>query len=132
MKSLTIKRISNSSYGTFGVLLDNFIPFAVTLEPEWLGNIRDVSCIPSGQYTCRRLHSGRFGDTFQVLDVPDRTGILFHRGTVEGDTAGCILVAEEYGVLGDDVAVLSSGRGFGEFMRKLDGIDEFILTIVWV
>ena len=132
MKSLTLKRIANSEYGTQGVLIDNLIPFAVTLEPEWLGNAKDISCIPAGQYTCRRLVSARYGETFRVVDVSHRTGILFHRGNVEGDTAGCILVAEEYGVLGDDVAVLSSGRGFGEFMRKLDGIDEFILTIVWV
>jgi len=132
MKTLTLKRISTNQEATFGVLIDDTEPFAVTLERPWAENRIHVSCIPSGIYTCARASSPRFGDTFEVLGVPERSEILFHKGNTPGDTAGCILVAERFERLRGEPAVLSSAGGYGEFMERMEGAEGFKLTIIWV
>ena len=62
-------------------------------ERPWRGNKKEISCIPSGTYTCKRYVSKRFGETFEVTEVPNRTYILFHVGNFpEKDSHGCLLV----------------------------------------
>lgn len=130
MHCVTIKRVSETEDGTFGVIFDGTVPFALTLEDEWNDNAVGVSCIPLGSYTCKRRRYNKGGyDTFEVTDVADRTHILFHRGNTEDDTEGCILIAEEFGELNKKTAIKSSGKGFAEFMGRLHGADEFILHI---
>ena len=126
---LKLKRVSDNEDATFGVLINGDTPFAVTLEPSWEDNRKGISCIPSGPYSCKRVKSPRFGDTFEILDVEGRTHILFHKGNSERNTQGCVLIAEEFGRLNGKAAVLASGRGFTEFMSILQGIDEFDLII---
>lgn len=128
-RKMTLKRITDIVAGTFGVLLDGEVPFAVTLERRWLKNRTDLSCIPAGEYLCQHIDSPRFGDTFEVMHVKDRTDILFHKGNQAEDTRGCILVAEEFGELADRAAVLDSHKGFGEFLERLAGVNEFWLEI---
>lgn len=131
MKTLTLKRISSFADGTFGVLLDNHNPFAITLEPKWgMGNGEDI-CIMNGLYTCKRIISPKFGETFEVTKVKNRTHILFHKGNIDNDTKGCILIGEQFETLNNKTAILSSKKGFDEFMSKLKGIDEFKLDIIW-
>jgi len=135
MKGITLKRVTENQDGTFGVLIENLDAFALTLEPEWKDNKQNVSCIPAGTYECERFQSNDFGETFRLIGVPERYGILFHWGNVEENTEGCILVGEEYGKLYGKSAVLRSNysdRGFREFMRRLDGHDRFLLTVIWV
>ena len=130
MKILFLQRIAFTSDGTFGVLLDNDgIPFALTCEREWVNNQPDVSCIPAGSYACKRVNSPRFGNTFEVTDVPGRTSILFHSGNTKDDSKGCILVGEEFGTVNGKTAVLSSKRGFAEFLERLKDVDKFELWI---
>lgn len=130
---LILKRVSSDAQGTYGVLIDGTRPFAVTLERPWLNNERSVSCIPAGQYACRRVQSPKFGNTFEVTGVPDRSHILFHKGNQVEETQGCILVAEQFGKLGNgNVAVLQSGQGYAEFMLLLAGQAEFTINIVEV
>ena len=130
---LTLKRVSSDAQGTYGVLIDGTRPFAVTLERPWLNNERSVSCIPAGQYACRRVQSPKFGNTFEVTGVPGRTHILFHKGNQVEETQGCILVAEQFGKLGNgNMAVLQSGQGFTEFMLLLAVFDEFTIDILEV
>ena len=131
--TLTLKRVSSDTGGTYGVFINGTKPFAVTLERPWMNNERSISCIPSGQYICRRVKSPKFGDTFEIIGVPGRSHILFHKGNKVEDTEGCILVAEQFGQLGNDrVAILQSGAGYGELMILLAGLDEFTLTIIEV
>ena len=120
----------NESYGTFGVLRIQKQVFCVTLEPADRFNMPEVSCIPAQQYVCRRHVSNRFGETFMVTNVPGRTGILFHPGNEVEDTAGCILLAEHYGKLHGDRAILNSGKTFKRFMEVMKGFDKFHLTIL--
>ena len=72
---ITLKRIAHTDDGTFGVLLLEGSPFAVTLERPWLDNQRGKSCIPTGVYLAMRCRtsatyghqdSPKFGNTFVV------------------------------------------------------------------
>ena len=126
---MILRRIAFTEHGTFGVLIDNGIPFALTLERPWLDNAQNVSCIPAGAYACNRFHSESHPDTFQVMNVPDRTGILFHTGNLMQHSAGCILIGEVFDLYKGQPAVLSSSKGFKEFMQKLMDKQDFQLLI---
>jgi len=126
---MILKRVAFTEYGTFGVLLNNGIPFVLTLERPWLDNREDVSCIPEGVYTCTRYSSAKYPDTFQVLNVPDRTGILFHKGNLDDHSKGCILIGEMFDPYKDEPAILSSAKGFKEFMEILKDRQSFELQI---
>ena len=129
MKQFKLRRIGSNSFGTFGVLIDGDIPFCLTVERQWLNNQVGVSCIPDGIYICRRGQFPKHRDTFEVTNVPGRTSILFHKGNIDDDSHGCIVLGEQYGYLNRDVAVLASGPAFEEFLKRLEGINEFQLTI---
>jgi len=79
--NISIKRNYTGKLGTFGTIQEeNQPPFALTLEREWHLNERNISCIPAGNYQCKRVQSPKFGNTFEVKDVPHRSHILFHKG----------------------------------------------------
>ena len=144
-----ITRIStNSRNGTHGVFLQAvtsgtlearkyeekltaYIPFALTSEPPWRDNEPFVSCIPAGIYTCRRVNSPQFGNTFEVMDVPGREHILFHKGNFKHNTKGCFLVGEQFEPLGiHDCAVLASKKGYSEFHYRTRELESFTLEVV--
>jgi hypothetical protein len=131
---LELLRVAYREEGTFGVLLDRGRardlstagePFAVTLELPWRDNRPRESCIPTGEYVCRRVKSPRFGDTFEVAGVPGRSHILFHAGNWITDSLGCILTAEQFERLEGRMAVAHSGKGFAEFLARLAGESAF-------
>ena len=135
MKHIILKRVHTGNFGTFGVLMEHdHPPFALTLEPAWKNNATNISCIPANDYSCFPVDSPRFGKTWEVVDVPDRTHILFHKGNIAGpkdsDTLGCILVAERFDLLGSIPAVLSSKDGFREFKELLQDQNIFKLSIM--
>lgn len=130
MKNFYLIRVSYIEDGTFGVLLDREIPFCLTIEREWLDNERGKSCVPVGDYVCRRVTSPKFGETFEVTDVRGRSNILFHKGNVKDDSHGCIILGEQYESLGGKLAVLASGKAMTEFMDRTSDGDEFNLTIM--
>lgn len=130
MMFLRLVRISESGEGTFGALKLNERPFCVTLEPPDRLNEVQVSQIPAGQYICKRVKSPKFGDTWEVTNVPHRSNVLIHAGNVVEHTAGCIIVGSSYGKLKGDWAVLNSGNTFKDFMTETAGADELHLTIV--
>lgn len=63
-----------------------------TLELPWKDNERKVSCIPEGEYKVVPRWSAKFKEHFHILDVPNRTWILFHAGNYRTQIEGCILV----------------------------------------
>lgn len=118
----------NHQYGTFGILLIQREAFCVTLEPPWYWNMQNISCIPAGQYLCSRYHSDRY-DTYEIRHVPNRDKVLFHPGNIVKNTEGCILVAQYFGKLRGDRAVLNSGATFKAMMDIIKPRDTFLLTI---
>ena len=136
MKRFVIKRVSTDGvFGTFGVLIEGNIPFALTLELPWKNNERKVSCIPATQegtlYTCMRVNSPKFGNVFQIMNVPGRDHILLHPGNTYKDIEGCIIVAEQFEYLGGIPAVVSSKKGFSELMGRVESASVFELVIMW-
>ena len=129
LMSMTIKRVCFTPAATFGVIINDGEPFAVTLELPYRNNIPEESCIEKGIYLCKRVESPRFGETFEVKGVSGRSYILFHKGNVPADTRGCILIGEQFEQLKDQLAVLQSQKGFTEFMSRLEGKDNFMLEI---
>jgi hypothetical protein len=129
METLELIRVGSSGRGTFGVLRRGQVPFVLTLERPWVDNKQNVSCIPAGIYTCKKVRSPKFGDTYEITGVPDRTHVLFHKGNTIEDTQGCILVGEEFSGTWEKPMLVSSQRGFGELMQLLSGAAEFELCI---
>ncbi len=124
-----IRLEENHDYGTFGVLKIDKKVFCVTLEPSDQLNAPFISSIPAQQYTCKRVTSKKYGVTWKVEFVPNRIGILFHSGNVVGDTEGCILLAQHFGKLQGDRAVLNSGVTFNNFMIVTKDRVKLSLTI---
>lgn len=129
MKIMDLIRVGSTEKGTFGVLRYDGIPFAVTVERPWHDNHADISSIPAGTYLCKRVHSPRFGHTFEVTNVPGRENILFHKGNSVLDTKGCILIGESFVEMS---RIADSSGGYAEFLAILGKDAEFRLRIVEV
>ena len=115
--------------GTFGALLIQEKPFCVTLEPSDQLNRQFVSSIPAQQYWCKKHFSPQFKETYKILDVPGRDDILFHPLNIVEETEGCIGLAQHWGKLYGDRAVLNSGNTFRKFMKIMGPYERFHLTI---
>lgn len=98
-----------------------------TLELPYLGNQQQVSCIPPGSYTCRRVNSPRFGDTFEITGVQNRSHVLFHAGNKKEHTKGCVLLGLE--VNHSQNTLINSKKAVEAFMKYLAGKDKFVITI---
>ncbi|WP_040368528.1 DUF5675 family protein [Paucidesulfovibrio longus] len=126
---MDLVRLERSEDGVFGVLRCGGRVVCCTLEPQDLDNRQNVSCIPEGEYVCRRTHSSRFGETFEVCAVPGRDHILFHAGNTQGDTRGCILLGQGVGMLGGVRGIMDSRNALSGFLRLLEGRDQVELRI---
>ena len=125
-----LRREHNFSYGTLGVLSINKQIFCCTLEPPDFLNKPFLSCIPTGQYSCIKFQSDKFGWTYKVLNVPDRDNVLFHAGNTKKDTEGCIILGESFGKLANqDRTIINSGTTFNNFKYELRDYDNLNLTI---
>jgi hypothetical protein len=130
MKIAELIRLENShQYGALGVLKVQKEVFCVTLEPPVYDNMQNISCIPAGQYLATRTRSPKFGDTFEIRHVPNRSNVLFHAGNRVKDTEGCILLGQYFGKLQGDRAALNSGATFKSFLGAMKGEHTFSLTI---
>lgn len=120
----------NFDYGTFGVWLIDKQVFCVTLEPKDEENAPNISSIPAQQYICKKRYSAKFDImTFEIMDVPERTDVILHPLNIVSQTKACIGLAQHFGKLGKDRAILNSGNTFKKFMEIMKDVDEFLLTI---
>jgi len=116
--------------GTIGTLKINKQVFCTTLEPPDLLNEVNVSSIPAQQYRCRPFNSSKFGDTFEVCNIPGRTYVIFHWGNWDDDTEGCILLGESIRYFDTGGRGLWNSKGtFNAFMGALKRYRELHLTI---
>lgn len=130
---LILRRVAHRPDGMAGVLLINSpfgdLPLCLTLEDPWRGNRVGESCIPAGTYLCRRGVSPKFGETYEALDVPGRSNILFHWGNTQLDTRGCVLVGLSFDATMDDKLDVQQSRvAFNALMGAIEE-DEFELVI---
>jgi hypothetical protein len=129
MKHVEIKRMYNSfEQGVLGMLFINSAPFCVTLELPYLNNEVNISCIPAASYLCAPYSSPKYPNVYQVLGVPGRTSILFHKGNVIEDTEGCILLGNAFDKFTKHRMVYNSGATFKRFREEIEK-KNFNLTI---
>lgn len=130
MKRLRLVRVSEYNGATLGVLCIDDTPEFVTLEDAWRDNERLISCIPVGRYIVKPRQSPKFGGTYQVMDVPERDHILFHAGNTHKDTHGCILLGMQFGMIGNESAILASRSAFNRFLDIMAGTTEAELIVI--
>lgn len=131
----------SGNQGTRGRLFDATNPQLIpvfrwyTVERPRTG---EHPCIPDGVYQCWRTKTQHHGITFEVIDAPNRTGILFHVANNMADLLGCIglgrLLADVVSVAHPESGVLpgviNSKRAIDEFMEFLSDVEEFELKII--
>lgn len=105
----TLTRYQSADTGTFGKLTDDNSGFlCYTCELPWYNNMPGKSCIPTGTYAVVKHNSAEHPDTWELLNVPNRVGILIHNGNTEHDSEGCIIVGNPTGIIEGLPAVLHS------------------------
>lgn len=132
IKSLMLRRVDHREWGVYGVLIGPKGPAIVTLERPAIDGFGKMSHIKAGVYTCKRVKSPRFGDTYEVTGVVGRSHILFHSGNWVDDSKGCILTGTSFDPVGGSdgkVGVTGSKMAFDEMMDLLDGVPSFTLTV---
>lgn len=123
----TLKTCVIGQLSLFSAILDREVLRVGTLELPWRDNKKGESCIPEGTYTCKRFQSSKFGNTFEVCNVPDRQGILFHTGNTWKSTKGCIILGKSVNL--NQEYLCRSREAFNEFMQALKDVKEFKLIV---
>lgn len=132
MKTLTLTRHITANGAVLGELTGLSRPI-YTLEEEWNGNKQNESCIPTGTYEVLP-HAWdadtqfKFRRTWQLQNVPGRSGILIHAGNTRTDTHGCILVGLGMAI-GGNMASVAQSQAAMDVLREEVGQEGFILTI---
>lgn len=118
MGEIVLQRFCYHPNATLGVIKLHDKTF-YSVERPWLDNQVSVSCIPTGEYELGWRESPRFGQTWHVQDVPDRTYILIHVANFSKDVEGCIGLGMD--LMGDTVAVSNSRAAVKKFEEMTIG-----------
>jgi len=103
----------------------------MTLELAWNNNLRQISCIPYGEYNCEKKEATA-AIPYQhvtVLNVRDRSGIAIHKANYASQLRGCIAVGDKHVDINKDgnLDVTNSSNTFKKLMDILP--NNFKLTI---
>ena len=94
--------------GTNGILECEGNLICLTIELPWKNNETKVSCIPEGKYFIKKRYSKKFQWHLEVLDIKNRSLILFHSANnALRELKGCIAPVTKF-----------SGPGLGLMSRK--------------
>lgn len=127
MKTVILTRTCLPTYTLGEILMPDGVTTFQTLELPFRDNKRNISCIPEGRYMCRKICSQKFGETFEVCGVPNRSEILFHQGNYTTSTRGCILVGERWAPAQE--MLQDTKLAMSKFMSILKNDDTFELII---
>jgi len=117
---IDLKRFAYHPKGTLGVIDYSGERF-YTIERPWKDNAVSVSCIPENVYEMSWRESPRFGATWHVQDVQNRTYILIHAANYATDVEGCIGLG--MGLMGDRVAVSNSRAAVLKFEKMTRDVE---------
>ncbi|EMY3553636.1 DUF5675 family protein [Flavobacterium psychrophilum] len=96
------------SEGTNGILECKGKFICKTIELPWKNNETKVSCIPEGKYFIKKRYSKKFDWHLAILDVKNRSFILFHpANNALQELNGCIAPVTKF-----------SGPGLGLMSQK--------------
>ena len=136
MKTATLIRLESTSQGTFGILTVDDKQWITGELPE-KNNHQMFSCIPRGDYVVRWTFSNRFKRfTYEVQNVPERTGIRIHPANFVGDTElgyrcevqGCIALGKRTGTIEKQKTLSGSRLAVSDFEAYF-AKEPFNLTI---
>lgn len=106
MKKITIIRMIHETKQTIGFLTvkeaNKILFYCFTLELPDKNNKPFVSCIPKGLYMVMNRYSKKHKNHLKILNVLDRTNILFHAGSFYTDIEGCILIGNGFADINKD------------------------------
>lgn len=132
MSPLELKTVAIRPDGCFSVMLWVGRPFAVSVERTFDAGEAEHGkriVIPAGVHRCRRSKYFKGGyDTYEI-EIAGHTRVLFHKGNLEQHSEACVIVAESFGTLSGQTAVLNSKGGFDEFMALANGVEEFDMEV---
>ena len=127
---MKLYRWGSTPHGTFGSLHMEKGWSCFTIEKPWINNKPFMSCVPAGKYELKETKYNRGGyDAIALMDVPDRSNILFHVGNTAADVSGCIAIGSSLSMVANRWAVANSKPTFAEFMRQSEPETE--IEIVW-
>lgn len=116
-------RLETKMNATLGVILIDNSLVCYSLELPWKANIQKHSCIPCGHYDLERRDKwkkvDKYGYTYEVVNVLNREGVLFHPGNTVDDSEGCIIPGTYPGWLNNSRAVLESTAAFTKFKNLM-------------
>lgn len=106
MKKAVIIRLNADDRQTLGRLylfdgLDNVFN-CTTLELPFKANLRNISCVPPGQYEVKPRNSKKYGDHYIIENVHERSYILLHVANYYTDLRGCIGVGKTFANINED------------------------------
>jgi hypothetical protein len=127
---ITLKRLSDDSIQTLGILTNVTGKVYQTLELAWKKNAKQISCIPKGVYKVRKRTSAKYGEHFHVLNVPNRDMILIHQANFSSQLRGCIALGKGLLDINKDgrLDVTGSRQAMKEILATLP--NEFELEII--
>lgn len=127
---VTLTRDTDNGKQTTGTLTADGFKCS-TLERPWLDNKKNVSCIPKGKYHVVFSFSPKFmKGTYEILNVPNRSGVRFHSGNFVFDVEGCILLGNGYkDINGDGQLDIVNSRVAIKQFEDLLGRQPFTLII---
>ena len=117
--------------GTNGKLECEGKLIAYTIELPWKQNEKRVSCIPEGKYFIRKRYSTKHKWHLEVVDVTNRSFILFHpANNAQKELLGCIAPVTK--LSGPGMGLLSC-KAFEKLKTKLYPVlerDEKVILVV--
>jgi uncharacterized protein DUF5675 len=147
MPLFTLTRIAVRDDGAFGVLKHHLsdydvagIPFAVTLERTYLNPTEagisqkylsgQLVKVTEGRHVCVRRFYNKGGYFTYEIQQDGHTAILFHRGSIEAHSEGCVLVGERFDLIPmQNTPGISDGSGLTELLRLAADRPSFELEV---
>ncbi len=139
MRELYIQREQLNDKQSTGTLFEGSYstsPYK-TLELAWKENASDVSCIPEGRYLVKWTRSERLSKikgqdvfTYELQDVPGRSGIRIHSANFFYSLLGCIALGDSYSDIDKDGQkdLLNSRTTIAKFNEGMNK-EDFMLNI---
>ena len=127
--NFTLTRFKYGSTETVGRLVSDTQGLIFwTIENPWLDNAPNISCIPEGLYYLERYDSPSHGaDTWQFINVPNRTFCQIHVANYASDVSGCIGLGVQ--VMSGMGGVSNSKDAMSQFTDMTAGLNSLKMTI---
>jgi hypothetical protein len=117
--------------GTNGKLECEGKLLSYSIELPWKNNERRVSCIPEGKYFIRKRYSQKFKWHLEIVDVSNRSLILFHpANSALQELNGCIAPVSKLSGPGMGLLSRNAFTRLKDFVYKALNVGERVELII--